>query len=284
MQKTTLRICALALLLAILALVSPPHLQGQAADSKPLEFVGRLEAIQSVDLRPRVSGTLTKVSFRAGSEIRQGDVLFEIDSKTHQLALERAEAEERLAEARKSLADANFERAKKLGPAISQEELAQLAFRSEEARAMRAVAKANVEVARLNLEFTKIRSPIDGRIGQELVTPGNVVRADETVLANVVSLDSLRAAFEMDERTLLRLQRLAQAKKAKLISFEVSVRSADGQEITRKATVDFVDNRLRPDTATIRVGVAIANPQHVLLPGMFVRIAFLADAGAAHRP
>src|SRR5262249_56495552 len=126
-------------------------------------------------------------------------------------------------------------------------------------------------------------SPIDGRIGQELVTPGNFVRADETMLANIVSLDSLRAVFEMDERTLLRLHRLAQAKKATLNSFSLSVRSADGQDIARKATVDFVDNRVRADTGTIRVSAAIANPQRLLLPGMFVRIAFPADAGAGDR-
>src|SRR5262249_15085220 len=261
MRKTTLRIGALALLLAILALqVSPPHLQGQAADSKPLEFVGHLERIQSVDLRSRVSGTLAKVGFRAGSEIRKGDVLFEIDPKTYQLALVSAEAEEKLADARKSLADANFERAKKLGAAVSQEELAQLAFRSLEANALLTSAKAHAAIARLNLEFTKVCSPIDGRIGQELVTPGNFVRADETMLANIVSLDSLRAVFEMDERTLLRLHRLAQAKKATLNSFSLSVRSADGQDIARKATVDFVDNRVRADTGTIRVSAAIANP------------------------
>src|SRR5262245_5592917 len=219
MRKTTLRIGAFALLAATLSLASPSRLAGQAADAKPLEFVGRLEPIDSVDVRPRVSGILTKVSFRAGSEVKKGDVLFEIDPKTYQLALMRAEAEEKLADARKSLADANFERGKKLGPAISQEELAQLAFRSEEARAMLVVAKANVEVARLNLEFTKVRSPIDGRIGQELVTVGNFARADETTLAKIVSLDSLRAAFEMDERTLAHLYRLARAKKATLNSF-----------------------------------------------------------------
>jgi RND family efflux transporter MFP subunit len=281
MRQTTSQIGALALLPGVLALlVSSPRLQGQPADSKPLVFTGRLEAVQSVDVRPRVSGILTKVNFRGGSDIKTGDVLFEIDAKPYQLALERAEADARLAEARKSLADANFERAKKLGAAISQEELAQLAFRSEEAKALLFNARANVEMARLNLEFTKIRSPIDGRIGQAIVTEGNFVRADEPVLANVVGLDSLRAVFEMDERTFLRLQRLAQAKKAKRQSFVVSVRLADDQEIGRKATVDFVDNRLNPETGTIRVSAVIANPQGTLLPGLFIRIALEGDAGA----
>src|SRR5262245_31807051 len=126
MRKITFPMGALALLAALAGLVSSSRLRGQSADSKAVDFGGRLEAIQSVDLRPHVSGILTKVNFRAGSDIRKGDVLFEIDPRTYQAALERAEVETRLAEARKSLADANLERGRKVGVGVSQEELAQL--------------------------------------------------------------------------------------------------------------------------------------------------------------
>lgn len=243
-----------------------------------MEFAGRLEAIQSVDLRARVGGALIKINFEAGTEVKKGEVLFEIDPQPYQIALERSEAEERLAQARKSFADAALERASKLAGAISQEELAQLALRSTEARETLTVAKADSMMARLNLDYTKVRSPIDGSIGQELVTPGNIVRADETIVAHVASLDPIRAVFAMEERDLLRLVRFMQARKLTHDQLQVSVRVPGSDETAFKGKLTFVDNRIHPETAGVRVSAVIANPQRLLLPGMSAKIMLHMDA------
>jgi RND family efflux transporter MFP subunit len=145
------------------------------------------------------------------------------------------------------------------------------------------IAKINVALARLNFEYTKIRSPIDGLIGEERITPGNLVRADDTSLAEVVDLSLLRAVFEMDERTLLRMHRASEAKKAKLDKLEVTLRLADGQELARKGVVEFVDSRVNPKTGSIRVTATVPNPDRKLLPGMFVRISLRLDFGADNK-
>jgi len=264
-------VCAAALV------TQPGAARGQGDGAKMEWFNGRLEAREAVDVRPRVNGIVTKVAFRAGQDVKQGELLFEIDAKPYQIALEKAEAEERLADAKKKLVDSQLERLKTLADkgAVSREEIMQATFRSVEAEALVAVARANLTMARLNLDYTRIRSPIDGRIGQELVTVGNVVRSDDGMLAHIISVDPLRVIFELNERTLLRVQRALKAKK--LAQIEIAVQLMD-DAVPRKTKVDFVDNRVDTKTGGIRLFATIANPDRTLLPGMFVKVGLPLDS------
>lgn len=237
-----------------------------------LEFSGRLEAVESVDLRPRVAGVLAKVNFQPGQQVKAGDVLFEIDARIYQIVLERTEAELRIAEARLKIDEAQAEILRALGSkgTVSRDEVQKAQLRAVESKDLLAVAKANLMRAQLDMEFTKIRSPIDGTIGMPSITLGNVVRENDTILANISS-QSMRAIFQMDIKTFLSLQQASLAKKTPLNQVAVTV-TVDGREIAANAKVEFFDNRLDPETKTVRVGVRIANPNPMLLPGTPVQI------------
>jgi RND family efflux transporter MFP subunit len=241
------------------------------------EFTGRLQAVATVDLRARVSGYLTKVSFKEGSDVKKGDLLFEIDPRPYQADVDRADAALTLAEARRKRATAEYERARALVDkgAISREELDKIKADVDEATAAMAVAKADREVARLKLSFTKVTAPIDGRIGRTSVDPGNLVKADDTNLGAIVSVDPVYAYFDLDERTLLRLTRLAREGKVKgLRDGEVSADMglADENGFPHRGTVNFVDNRVDPDTGTVRARAVFANRDGALVPGLFARV------------
>jgi RND family efflux transporter MFP subunit len=241
------------------------------------EFTGRLQAAASVDLRARVSGYLTKVAFKEGSDVKKGDLLFEIDARPYQADVDRADAALNLAEARKKRTDADFARAKALleRQAVSREEFDKIAAERDEAAAALAAAKADREVVRLRLSFTKVTAPIDGRIGRTLVDPGNLVKADDTSLGTIFSMDPIYAYFDLDERTLLRLTRLAREGKFKgLREGEVpaDMGLADENGFPRRGTVNFVDNRVDPDTGTVRARAVFANRDGALVPGLFARV------------
>ena len=154
------------------------------------DFTGRMEAVQSVDLRARVSGYLDKVLFKEGSQVKKGEVLFVIDPRPYQAAVDQAQANLKVAEAQRELSKRQLERVKAAGGRHCPQELdvAESTYRTAEATVV--AAKAAVEIAKLNLEWTKVQAPIDGRIGRSMMTPGNLVRADETLLANIVNLGS----------------------------------------------------------------------------------------------
>ena len=196
---------------------SPAAEPPTGAVNKPVErqptdrevFVGRIEAAQSVNIVPRVTGYLTKTTFKEGADVKKGDVLFEIDSRPYQAQVEQAEAEVRVKEARLQVAQAEFDRASEIAKtgAISRQELDKSRSLQQEALASIDAAKSNLRAHQLTLSFCTVVAPINGRVGRYNLTPGNLVTQDQTVLTTIVSLDPVYAYFDVDERTLLRMRK-----------------------------------------------------------------------------
>jgi RND family efflux transporter MFP subunit len=241
------------------------------------DFPGRVEAVDSVDIRARVTGYLDKVNFREGMEVKKGEVLFEIDPRLYQAEVNRQEANLLQAQARLDRLNTDFSRATTLLPrsGISREEYDKIAGDRKEAVAAVEVAKAGVVFARQNLDFTKVQAPIDGRISRRYIDPGNLVKADDTVLTTLVSLDPIYVYFDLDERTTLRLQRLIREGAVQWGSengLQVLVGRVDEEGYPRKGVVNFADNRIDADTGTWRLRGRFANTGHNLTPGLFVRV------------
>ncbi len=193
------------------------------------DFTGRAEAPVRVELRARVSGYLLRAPFQEGADVKQGDVLFEIDPRPYRAELDRAEAAVGLAEAHLKLAAANLKRAEAGLAArnVSREEYDKVVAERAEAEAGLRAAKAGQEVARLNLDFTRVVAPVSGQVGRRLIDPGNVVKADETNLAVLITRDPVYVYFDIDERTYLRLRRLPAAGKPGADKLPVGVGLAD---------------------------------------------------------
>jgi RND family efflux transporter MFP subunit len=241
------------------------------------DYTGRTEAASSVNLRARVTGYLTKVAFKEGSEVKQGDLLYEIDPRPYQAELTKAEANLAVAETHLKRAEADAARVKtQLGKGVvSREDYDKIVGDRDEAAAGVAAAKAVRELARLNLDFTKVSAPVGGRIGRLLVDPGNIVKADETVLATIVSKDPMYAYFDMDERTVLELRQAiasGKTKAAKADELSVAIGLANKEGFSLTAKIDFVNNSVDPNTGTLRVRAVLPNAEGLLLPGMFVRV------------
>jgi RND family efflux transporter MFP subunit len=238
------------------------------------EFTGRVEAASRVDVRPRVTGYLLKASFREGDEVKAGDLLFEIDPRPYKAELDRAEAGLRQTEARVKVAEANMQRLKALAArgAAGPEEVDRAAAERTEAAAAVQAAKASLDVARLNLDFTRVSAPIAGRIGRRLLDPGNLVKADETLLATIVSRDPMYVYFDVDERTFLHLRRAALDARSKADKMPVAVGLADEEGYPRRGVADYIDNQVNTETGTIRVRAVLANKDDLLRPGLFVRV------------
>lgn len=236
------------------------------------EFTGRIEATDVVEIRPRVAGYIHRVNYREGSEVRKGDVLFVIDPRPYRAELSRAEAERTRAEAQSELARSEVARARKLleARAISQEEHDQRIAADAQTRANVRAAKAAVEVARLNLEFTEIRSPIAGRAGQALVTEGNLVGPGTTVLTTVVSLDPVFAYFEGDEQVYLRSADLTQSGARGAAPVFVGLAHEEG--FPHEGRLDFIDNQVNSQTGTIRSRAVLPNGDRRFTPGLFARV------------
>ena len=245
------------------------------------EFTGRLEAVDAVDIRPRVSGYIKAVVFAEGKEVRKGDVLFEIDPRPYQAETERAEAELEQARTTAALATRDVERAQRLVQvqAISREEYdGRVSAESRSAAGVR-VAEAALATARLNLEWTHVRSPIAGRVSRAEVTAGNLVQAGPptaTLLTTVVSLDPIYVYFEGDEQTYLKYAALARAG-SRPSSRDVrnpiylGLANEDGL-FPHKGYMDFVDNQLNPQTGTIRARAVFSNKDRFFTPGLFARL------------
>ncbi|HEX5272621.1 MAG TPA: efflux RND transporter permease subunit [Gemmataceae bacterium] len=248
------------------------------------DFTGRLDAVESVDLRPRVTGYLDKVLFKEGADVKKGDALFVIDQRPYKAALDQAQANQKAAQEQSDLARRTLERIRASGAAATRADVEVAEGQSRVAAAQADAAKAAVEIARLNLDWTTVRSPIDGRIGRSLLDAGNLVRADETPLGNVVSLDPVYVYFGVDERTLLRLERLARAGKGKGLAradVPVSVGLADEDGYPRRGTLSFVDNRVSADTGMVQMRVTLPNTDRSLRPGLFARVRLA--VGAPHK-
>ena len=241
------------------------------------EFAGRLVAAEGIEIKARVSGELEQVLFKDGDDVSAGQPLFEIDARPYQAEFDRTVALDSQLESRVLKLSRQESRAKNLlsRQSISQEDYETAAFDLAEAQSGLAAARAAHDLAELNLGFTKISSRIAGRISRHLVDPGNLVQADHTPLARVVSLDPIHAYFDVDERTVLRLQRLIRAGKmssARDREILVDVKLADEDESSLQARFNFVDNEVDASTGTLLARAEIANPDRMLAPGLFVRL------------
>lgn len=246
-----------------------------ARDFQPWdEFTGRVSAVETVELRPRVSGYIERVAYEEGHEVRKGDLLFVIDQRRYRAAYDRAVAEFERARSEARLAATELERAETLlaSRAISREEFdARRAAHTQGDASVRAAAAA-VEAARLDLQFTEVRSPIDGRAGRALVTTGNLAQADSTLLTTVVSLDPMYVYFEADEQTYLDYAVAARRGEHRTTASPVRVGLANESGFPHPGTVDFVDNQVDPRTGTIRARAVVPNDDRSLTPGLFARV------------
>lgn len=246
------------------------------------EFTGRVSAVDSVELRPRVSGYVQRVAFVEGEDVRKGELLYVIDPRPYRAALDQAQAQLERARSEASLAAAQNARARTLieAKAISREDFESRTAASRQGNAAVRAAEAAVAAARLDLQFTEVRSPIDGRAGRVLVTAGNLAQADATLLTTVVSQDPVHVDFEADERAWLRYGQQSSdgAQAVAHNPVQVGLVSEDGYP--HAGTVASVDNQVDPGTGTIRARARIPNPDRVLMPGLFARVR-LAGTGTA---
>jgi RND family efflux transporter MFP subunit len=244
------------------------------------EYIGRLEAVESVEIRARVNGYLQSVHFTDGAIVKKGALLFVIDPRPYQAELNRAKAQLEQAIARSERAQKDFARAQQLvkSRAMSQEEGDRRSAEQREAQEAVQAARAAVEAARLNIEFTQVKAPIGGRISRQLVTEGNLINggtAESTLLTRIVSLDPVYAYFDMDERAFLKYTRLwrhGTRPGAREVRIPVDLGLADETGFPHQGYLDFIDNRLDPNTGTMTGRAVIPNPDLTLTPGLFVHI------------
>lgn len=238
------------------------------------EFNGRTHAAETVELRPRVSGYIEHIAYHEGDLVTKGQLLFAIDQRPYRAALARAQAELERARSEAMLAASQRRRAQTLveAKAISREEFDTRTAATAQSDATVRAAEAAVELARLDLQFTEVRSPIDGRAGDRLLDVGNLAQADATVLTTVVSADPMYVYFEADEQSFLRYGALARDGKHDASGNPVRVGLADESAYPHAGTVDFIDNRIDPSTGTIRARAVLPNPDGVFTPGLFARV------------
>ncbi|HDR2471120.1 TPA: efflux RND transporter periplasmic adaptor subunit [Enterobacter soli] len=242
-------------------------------------FNGRIEAVESVQLRPRVSGYIDKVNYADGQEVKKGEVLFTIDDRTYRAALEQAQANLARAKTQASLAQSEANRTDKLvnTNVVSREEWEQRRSAATQAQADIRAAQAAVDAAQLNLDFTKVTAPIDGRASRALITSGNLVTAGDTasVLTTVVSQKTVYVYFDVDESTYLHYQNLArsgQGASSNHMALPVEIGLTGEEGYPHQGKVDFLDNQLTPSTGTIRMRALLDNAQRQFTPGLFARV------------
>jgi membrane fusion protein, multidrug efflux system len=242
------------------------------------EYTGRFEAAESVELRARVSGYLEAVRFRDGQIVREGDLLFAIDKRLYQATLARTQAAVNAAQTRVDFAKLDFERFERLARTgtAPERQLEQTRQTFQQAQADIAALRAEQETARLNLSFTEIRSPVAGRIGRKLVSEGNLVAADQTLLATVVSIDPIYFNFDIDERSYIAYTRRVQAGEQQSgragAGFAVQAGLLDERDLPRTGRLEFLDNRIDPASGTMRARATFPNKDGLLTPGLFGRI------------
>ena len=244
------------------------------------EYTGRFEAVESVEIRARVSGYLVNTHFRDGQMVKKGDLLFTIDPRPFERALEQAQAEHEQWNTRIANASKDVDRAR---PLLRQRILSEKTFDDrentfEDARAAAKVAEAKVKTAELDLSFTRIMAPIDGRISKSGLSNGNYVignNASSTLLTTIVSQDPVQLYFDVNENSLIKYKRLTQGgQKAGAIADggTAEVALADEKGFPHRGKLDFSDNRLDPSTGTLRVRAVVDNRSALFSPGMFARV------------
>ncbi|WP_419964109.1 efflux RND transporter periplasmic adaptor subunit [Pantoea vagans] len=257
----------------------PPEVSAAPVLIKPVSqwdnFNGRVEAVQSVQLRPRVSGYIDAVNFREGDEVRKGQVLFTIDDRSYRAALEQAKAELARARSQASLARSESGRSEKLigTQAISREAWEQRRSAASQAQADVLAAEAAVDMAQLNLDFTRVTAPIDGRASRAMITAGNLVTAGDSasVLTTLVSQQQMYVYFDVDENTFLNYQAMArQGQQRHALPAEIGLVGEQG--FPHQGRIDFMDNQLTASTGTIRMRALLDNQQRQFTPGLFARV------------
>ncbi len=275
----------IAVVLAPEALAQQPDLPVVSA-AKPVvrdiveddEFVGRFEAVDEVAIRSRVSGYLAEVHFRDGAVVNKGDLLFTIDQRPYQATYDAAKSQVDVASSLTEFATSQLERAEALAKTgnVAVSVLDDRRRESLSAQAQLQGANAALRNASLDLEFTEIRAPISGRIGRRLVSPGNLVQPDSTLLTTIVAWDPIDFYFDIDERTYFSYARDARERGGSMqegaSNLDVVVRVADRSEAVFKGKLDFAENRLDNASGTMRVRARFENKDGVLQPGMFGRV------------
>ena len=244
------------------------------------EFTGRFEAVERVEVRPRVSGYIASVNFVEGREVNKGDVLFVIDPRPYDAEYKKAKAQVAQARSQLSLAKSERDRATKLldSHAISQEEFDTRVAGNDQATANVEAAEAALDSAALNLTFTRVTAPISGRISKTQITTGNFVSSGQTHLTTLVSLDPIYVAFDDDEQGFLKYSKLARAgdhASARDSQNTVLVGLADENGYAHKGVMVFIDNELDASTGTIRGRARLDNHDRVFTPGLFARVKVL---------
>jgi multidrug efflux system membrane fusion protein len=244
------------------------------------EYQGRMDAVDMVEVRARVTGYLQSVNFKDGVEVKQGDLLFVIDPRPYQMDLDRAGADLQQAQTKFELASNDMARAQRLlkARAISEEEADARSKAERTSASAIESARAAVELAKLNMEYTRVTAPIGGRIGRKLITEGNLVNGNQgqaTLLTTIVSMDPIYCYFDVDERSIVKYQQLAREGKGDNIrdgKMACELQLANETGFPHKGVLDFVDNRVDPATGTMRVRGVFANPDRALQPGFFARV------------
>jgi membrane fusion protein, multidrug efflux system len=244
------------------------------------EYTGRTAAVEAVEVRARVSGYLVKVNFREGALVKKGDLLFQIDPRPFQAVLDQAKGQVAQWEAKLARAEADVARDERLLPkgAASQKDLDQAVADRGEARAAIQSARGAVDRAALDLEFTHVTAPISGRISRYLITEGNLVTMDSTLLTTIVSIDPMYAYFDADEGSVLRVRELiheGKVQSARDVAVPVLLGLANETGYPHRGTINFVDNQVNPQTGTLRLRGKFSNEPEVLAPGYFARVRLL---------
>jgi len=273
---------------AKVAAVPPPEVSVSQPLEEPiqeaLEFTGRTSAVESVEVRARVTGYITKVAFTDGVLVNTGDVLFEIDPREYQAAVLRAEGQVARLRAQLARAESEVARNQALRPsgAASMRELERAVAEKGAAEGELKATLGQLELARLDLEFTRVTAPVAGRVSRAEITQGNLVVVGASggpLLTTVVSLDPMYVYFDADERSLLRLRKAtierqgeAMPENVRAAEAPVSVALADESDFSHRGMIDFIDNQVDPSTGTIRVRAVVPNPDRLLTPGLFTRV------------
>lgn len=301
MKKTNIYIrnFAVALIAAATAFVSGCKKNGAAAVAerpapevqvaKPLhksvefwdDYTARLEALAYVELRARVGGYLQTVAFKEGEFVKEGDLLFVIDPRPYEAALASAKAQVKEVEARLTLAKSNTDRAKELfaAKAISKETFETRTSELLSAEAALLDAQARLRDAELNLEFTHIRAPISGKVGEAMVDAGNLVSANSTLLTTIVKCDVIQAYFEISERDNIRYKNIGlfkQIDSVKKTGPKTRIVLLDGKT-TRDGQLTYFDNKIGTETSSLTMRADFDNSDYLLSPGMFAKISVLGE-------
>jgi membrane fusion protein, multidrug efflux system len=243
------------------------------------QFPGETEAIISINVTSRVSGYMTDVNFKDGDLVKEGDVLFKIDPRQYKAEFERAEGNLQQIEAHESRLSKEYHRAKILlgRGQISPEEYDRYESDFRETEANVKLAKSNRDLARLNYDWCEVRASTSGRLSRRMVDPGNLVRADDTVLTSIVSLDPMYVYFDVNEQAMLRIQRLLEqgkvkAKSLQAVPVQISLSDEGDDEFPHTGMVDFTDNKVDINTGTLRFRATLQNKDHFVIPGLVVRV------------